>query len=137
MYSKRMDLLYKEASEKTPLVSFNFDKGLFILEGQCTLENPESFFTTIENHIKEYIRQPADLTILTLNLSAINISSSKFLLKIVILLDELYQLKKDVKIRWVYNNDEDGNYELGNDYADMVSVPFEFIETVQNFMTTI
>lgn len=132
-----MNLLHREASEKTPLVSFNFDKGLFILEGQCTLEAPESFFTLIENHIKEYVKQPADLTILTLNLSAINISSSKFLLKIVILLDELYQLKKDVKIRWVYNNDEDGNYELGNDYADMVSVPFEFIETVQNFMTTI
>ena len=132
-----MNLLYKEASEKTPLVSFNFDKGLFILEGQCTLEEPDSFFTPIENHIKEYIKQPAGLTILTINLSAINISSSKFLLKIVILLDELYQLKKDVKIRWVYNNDEDGNYELGNDYADMVSVPFEFIETVQNFMTTI
>ena len=132
-----MDLLYKEASENTPLVSFNFEKGLFILEGQCTLDEQESFFTSIENHIIDYIKQPADCTILTLNLSAINISSSKFLLNIVVLLDELYQLNKDVKIRWVYNNDEDGNYELGNDYADMVSVPFEFIETVQNFMTTI
>ena len=107
-----MDLLYKEASENTPLVSFNFDKGLFIIEGQCTLDEPESFFTSIENHIKDYIKQPAECTILTLNLSAINISSSKFLLNIVVLLDELYQLNKDVKIRWVYNNDEDGNYEL-------------------------
>ena len=117
-----MDLLHKEASENTPLVSFNFEKGLFILEGQCTLDEPESFFTSIENHIRDYIKQPAECTILTLNLSAINISSSKFLLNIVVLLDELYQLNKDVKIRWVYNNDEDGNYELGNDYADMVSV---------------
>ena len=131
-----MYLLYKEASENTPLVSFNFKKGLFILEGQCTLDEPESFFTSIENHVRDYTKQPAECTILTLNLSAINISSSKFLLNIVVLLDELYQLNKDVKIRWVYN-DEDGNYELGNDYADMVSVPFEFIETVQNFMTTI
>ena len=116
-----MDLLYKEASENTPLVLFNFEKGLFILEGQCTLDEPESFFTSIENHIRDYIKQPDERTILTLNLSAINISSSKFLLNIVVLLDELYQLNKDVKIRWVYNNDEDGNYELGNDYADKLA----------------
>ena len=80
-----MDLLFKEASENTPLVSFNFDKGLFILEGQCTLDEPESFFTSIENHIKDYIKHPAKCTILTLKLSAINISSSKFLLNIVVL----------------------------------------------------
>ena len=132
-----MNLYYKEASEKTPLVSFNFEKGVFILEGQSILDDPESFFHSIENRVKAYIKKPAQQTILTLNLSAINISSSKFLLNIVMLLDELYQQKKEVKIRWVYNNDEDGNYELGNDFADMVTVPFEFIETVQNFMTTI
>ena len=99
-----MDLLYKEATENTPFVSFNFKKGLFILEGQCTLDEPESFFTSIENHIKDYIKQPAECTILTLNLSAINISSSKFLLNIVVLLDELYQLNKDVKICLLYTS---------------------------------
>ena len=61
-----MDLLYKEATENTPFVSFNFKKGLFILEGQCTLDEPESFFTSIENHIRDYIKQPAECTILTL-----------------------------------------------------------------------
>ena len=60
-----------------------------------------------------------------------------FLLNLIELLDHLYEKNYDVKVRWVYNNDEDGNFELGNDYADMVKVPFEFIETVQNFMTTI
>ena len=60
-----MDLLFKEASENTPLVSFNFDKGLFILEGQCTLDEPESFFTSIENHIKDYIKHPAESTIIS------------------------------------------------------------------------
>ena len=51
--------------------------------------------------------------------------------------EKIHEKGNDVKIRWVYNNDEDGNFELGNDYAEMVSLPFEFIETVQNFMTSI
>ena len=39
-----------------------------------------------------------------------------------------------VNIRWVYNNSEDGNYELGKDYSEMASVHFEFIE---NFVSNI
>tara|TARA_B100001115_G_scaffold182994_1_gene180600 strand:- start:1278 stop:1676 length:399 start_codon:yes stop_codon:yes gene_type:complete len=132
-----MDLFYKEASENTPLISLNFKKGLFIIDGQFTLDEPESFFKPIEKNIKQYIKKPCKNTVLTINLSAINISSSTFLLNLIELLDQLYEKNYDVKVRWVYNNDEDGNFELGNDYADMVKVPFEFIETVQNFMTTI
>ena len=42
-----------------------------------------------------------------------------------------------MRIRWVYKNGEDGNYELGKDYDEMVSIPFEFIETVENFVSNI
>ena len=132
-----MDLFYKEASENTPLISLNLKKGVFIIDGQFTLDEPESFFKPIENKFKQYIKSPCENTVLTINLSAINISSSTFLLNLIELLDQLHEKNYDVKVRWVYNNDEDGNFELGNDYADMVKVPFEFIETVQNFMTTI
>ena len=132
-----MDLFYKEASENTPLISLNLKKGVFIIDGQFTLDEPESFFKPIKKNIKQYIKKPCEITVLTINLSAINISSSTFLLNLIELLDQLYEKNYDVKVRWVYNNDEDGNFELGNDYADMVKVPFEFIETVQNFMTTI
>ena len=132
-----MDLFYKEASEYSPLISLNLKKGVFIIDGQFTLDEPESFFKPIEKKFKQYIKYPCKNTVLTINLSAINISSSTFLLNLIELLDQLYEKNYDVKVRWVYNNDEDGNFELGNDYADMVKVPFEFIETVQNFMTTI
>ena len=74
---------------------------------------------------------------LTINLAGINISNSKFLLNIIYQIDEIFKSGFDVKIRWVFNNDEDGNYELGNDYAEMVTVPFEFIETIENFVTNI
>ena len=47
-----MDLFYKEASENTPLISLNFKKGLFIIDGQFTLDEPESFFKPIDNIAK-------------------------------------------------------------------------------------
>ena len=132
-----MKLYYKESSEVTPLVSLNPDKGVLIIDGNCNLEEPESFFNGISTWINKYSKNPYENTVLTINLASINISSSKFLLNIIYQLEKIHEKGNDVKIRWVYNNDEDGNFELGNDYAEMVSLPFEFIETVQNFMTSI
>ena len=61
----------------------------------------------------------------------------KFLLNIIYQLESLHKQNFKVKIRWVYKNGEDGNYELGKDYNEMVSIPFEFIETVENFVSNI
>jgi hypothetical protein len=132
-----MNLFYKKATEQTPLISFNSDKGVLVIDGNCNLDEPLEFFQEISNWIELYAKSPKEATTLTINLASINISNSKFLLNIIYQVEEIFKAGFDVKIRWVFNNDEDGNYELGSDYAEMVNVPFEFIETVQNFMTTI
>ena len=132
-----MEQLYKKASEQTPLVSFNAEKGVLVIDGNCNLEDPTLFFNDLSEWLNKYIATPAEKTSLTININSINISNSKFILNIIYQIDSIYKANFDAKIRWVFRNDEDGNYELGNDYAEMVSVPFEFIETVKNFMTTI
>ena len=132
-----MSLYFKKASEETPLVSFNAKKGVLVIDGNCSLEDPGDFFKEISDWISEYSKSPNNSTVLTINLAGINISNSKFLLNIIYQIDEIFKSGCDVKIRWVFNNDEDGNYELGNDYAEMVTVPFEFIETIENFVTII
>tara|TARA_B110000971_G_scaffold215118_1_gene248086 strand:- start:62 stop:445 length:384 start_codon:yes stop_codon:yes gene_type:complete len=121
-------LYYKEASKETPLVSLNPDKGLLIIDGNCNSETPDEFFEEITDWIASYSKEPKDITTLTINLGGINISSSKYLLNIIYQLESIQKNGNKVKIRWVCKNGEDGNYELGKDYSEMASVPFEFIE---------
>jgi hypothetical protein len=130
-------LYYIEASKETPLVSLNSEKGVFLIDGNCVSENPDKFFNNITNWIENYSKNPYKTTTLTINLGEINISSSKFLLNIIYQLESLDKSGFQVKIRWVYKNGEDGNYELGKDYSEMASVPFDFIETVENFVSNI
>jgi hypothetical protein len=130
-------LYYIEASKETPLVSLNSEKGVFLIDGNCVSENPDEFFNNITNWIENYSKNPYKTTTLTINLGEINISSSKFLLNIIYQLESLDKSGFQVKIRWVYKNGEDGNYELGKDYSEMASVPFDFIETVENFISNI
>ena len=130
-------MYYIEASKETPLVSLNSEKGVFLIDGNCVSENPDEFFNKITNWIENYSKTPYKSTTLTIKLGEINISSSKFLLNIIYQLENLDKSGFQVKIRWVYKNGEDGNYELGKDYSEMASVPFDFIETVENFVSNI
>ena len=130
-------MYYIEASKETPLVSLNSEKGVFLIDGECVSETPDEFFNNITNWIESYSKNPYKTTTLTINLRGINISSSKFLLNIIYQLENIYKSGFQVKIRWVYKNGEDGNYELGKDYSEMASVPFDFIETVENFVSNI
>ena len=130
-------MYYIEASKETPLVSLNSEKGVFLIDGECVSETPDEFFNNITNWIEKYSKNPYKTTTLTINLRGINISSSKFLLNIIYQLENIYKSGFQVKIRWVYKNGEDGNYELGKDYSEMASVPFDFTETVENFVSNI
>ena len=130
-------MYYIEASKETPLVSLNSEKGVFLIDGNCVSENPDEFFNNISNWIENYSKNHYKTTTLTINLGEINISSSKFLLNIIYQLESLDKSGFQVKIRWVYKNGGDGNYELGKDYSEMASVPFDFIETVENFVSNI
>ncbi|MEJ6753877.1 MAG: DUF1987 domain-containing protein [Flavobacteriales bacterium] len=130
-------MYYIEASKETPLVSLNSEKGVFLIDGDCLSQNPDKFFNNITKWIENYSKSPYKTTTLTINLGGINISSSKYLLNIVYQLENIYKSGFQVNIRWVYINGEDGNYELGKDYSEMSSVPFVFIETVENFVSNI
>ena len=130
-------MYFKDPTKETPLVSFNSEKGVLLIDGNCISETPENFFNELSTWISNYSNQPNETTTLTINLRGINISSSKFLLNIIYQLEALYKQNFKVNIRWVYKNGEDGNYELGKDYNEMVSIPFEFIETVENFVSNL
>ena len=123
-----MNLLHIKSTDETPLVSFNPNKGTLELSGKSLLDDPDPFFAPLIDWIDLYISQPAQLTSFTINLESFNTSSLKQVLNLLLKLDELYKANNNVEAHWVYNKDEDVMYELGQDYANMVKLPFQFIE---------
>ena len=41
-------------------------------------------------------------------------------------LNELVETGNEVKVKWLYRDTDEDMYEVGQDYAYMVKVPFEF-----------
>ena len=123
-----MNLLYIESTDETPYVSFDPSKGTLELSGKSLLDDPDPFFNDLIEWVDLYISQPAKKTSFTINLESFNTSSLKQVLNLLLKLDELFKANNNVEALWIYNKDEDVMHELGQDYANMVKLPFQFIE---------
>lgn len=122
-----MELLYIEATEKTPLVRFDPVSGEFEISGKAIPQDSESFFAPILQWMEEYVNTTKASTRVKLNLEYFNISSSKRILFLLYKLNELIDKNKEVYVSWYYVDSDEDMREVGQDFAFMVRVPFEFV----------
>ena len=122
-----MKTLHILATPKTPEVFFDQKKGIFEIKGKSIPDDAESFYHSLLDWFDEYLIHPNNETVVTIDLEYFNISSSKRLLFLMYKLNELCKNKCTVRVRWLYNESDEDMFELGQDYALMVKVPFDFI----------
>lgn len=115
------------ATDKTPMVKLS-PNGEFEITGKSIPEDAEDFYTPVLRWLDEYVTNPATVTTLSINLEYFNISSSKRILFILYKLNEMVSKKHDVRVKWLYDDSDEDMYEVGQDYAFMVKIPFEFVE---------
>jgi hypothetical protein len=122
-----MEQLFVESTPHTPYISFDASSGVMEIKGRSIPENADDFWLPILNWFETYIQMPANQTVFRIDLEYFNISSSKRILFLLYKLNNLVKLQETVKVEWYYREDDDDMFEVGNDYAYMVKVPFEFI----------
>ncbi len=122
-----MDALRIQATTKTPEVLFDPGNQIFEIKGKSIPDDAESFYDRVLAWFDDYVANPVEQTILKLDLEYFNISSSKRLLFLLYKLNELAGKGLNVKVVWQYNERDEDMYEVGQDYAFMVKVPFEFV----------
>lgn len=117
-----------DTKEQTPLVHFK-TTGELKIEGKSYPENPMKFYSQILEWIKEVKTQNVSKIDLTVCLDYFNTSTSKIILSIFKSLETLYITdKKDVKIIWLYNPQDEDMTESGKDYGSLLDLPFEMKE---------
>jgi len=122
-----MENLYIEETETTPYINFNSETGEFKLEGKSVPAAAEDFYCNVLDWLDEYLAHPQEMTKMSLKLDYFNIASSKRILYILYKLNELVENGFKVQVSWYYIEEEDDMLEVGEDFAFMVKIPFEFI----------
>lgn len=120
-----METIKIQGTEDTPKVILDKDNEIMEISGRSLPEDVASFYDPILNWLDEYAEGPNGKTIFNFKLVYFNTASSKLLLDILMKLEEIHEDGNDVLIKWHFPEDDEDMEEAGEEYADIVDVPFE------------
>jgi len=125
---KKMKRIHIEEVGYTPGVILDANKNVFEMTGKACPEDAISFYEPIIDWIDEYAINPNEKTIFEFKLSYYNTASSKAILKVMQQLEKLKINGYDVLIKWFYYEDDEELLIAGEDYSEIIEIPFELIE---------
>ena len=120
-----METIKIQGTEDTPKVILDKDADLMEISGRSLPEDVASFYEPVLTWLDEYAQNPNPKTVFNFKLIYFNTASSKLLLDILMKLEEIHEAGNDVLIRWHFPEDDEDMEEAGEEYADIVDVPFE------------
>lgn len=120
-----MQSLKIEATDETPKVILDPAAGLFEFSGKSLPENVTAFYGPILEWIDTYGKTPNPATVVDFKLVYFNTASSKMILDILFKLESLTEAGANISIRWHFQQDDEDMKEAGEEYGDLVAMPFE------------
>jgi len=112
-------------TDDTPHIILDPDNEVFEISGRSLPEDVTSFYEPVLTWLDEYSQSPNKKTVFTFKLVYFNTASSKLLLDILMKLEHMHEDGKSVLVKWFYPEDDEDMQEAGEEYADIVDVPFE------------
>jgi hypothetical protein len=125
-----MEVMKIKGTDDTPSVVLDKDNEIFEISGRSLPEDVTTFYEPILNWLDEYAESPNAKTVFTFKLVYFNTASSKLLLDILMKLEEMYENGHDILIKWYYPEDDEDMEEAGEEYSDIVDIPFEQVSYV-------
>jgi hypothetical protein len=120
-----METIKIQGTEDTPKIILDAENDIMEISGRSLPEDVSSFYEPVLNWLNEYAENPKKKTVFNFKLTYFNTASSKLLLDILMKLEEMHEKDNEVLIRWHYPEDDEDMAEAGEEYADIVDVPFE------------
>jgi len=120
-----MNRLTISKTKQTPEINFDPESGILDISGRSIPENTYEFYTPVMEWLESYASNPQNSTVFKVYFEYLNTSSSKYLFEIFRILEKIYRNGKMVKVKWFYEEDVEEMMESGEDYAEMIKIPFE------------
>ena len=116
-------VIQEELKNCPGIVYFPGENKLEII-GRSIPENPELIFRRLDEWITIHFEKNSGLDV-NIQLEYINSGSSKYLYEILKRLTGYGRSGKSVKLKWLYEEDDEAMLELGEHYRDTAGIPLE------------
>ena len=122
-----MEKLKIESAEDSPQIILDRESNILEISGRSLPEDVNTFYEPMMSWIEEYAKDPLDVTIFNFKLTYFNTASSKIILDILTHFEEMIEEGHEVMVRWHYPEEDEDMLEAGEEYSEMVDVPFEMV----------
>ncbi len=117
-----------KGSTYIPTVNFDAATGILEMSGESYHEYTIEFFQPILEWLRKYLEEPNRNITFNFKMTYFNTSSSRRFLEIFDMLEDYKKHKSGtVLVRWHYKEGDVDMLESGEEYAEDVDIPFEFI----------
>jgi hypothetical protein len=102
--------------------------GFIKVKGRSIHENIFDFFKPVELWIRDYIKTPAEMTVVDIELEYCNSASSKLLINIIQQISQVRNQHRKLQVNWYYEDGDEDILERGEYFSSILSIPFNFIK---------
>lgn len=124
---KQIEKLHRKATEVSPEVILDVESNTFSIKGKSVVTEVDNFYQPLIDWIEHLKLVPPVEIDFIFDLEYFNVFSSKRILFLLYKLRELKESNSSIKISWYFSIEDDDMKEVGEDFACMVNLPFEFI----------
>ncbi|MGB3181203.1 MAG: DUF1987 domain-containing protein [Cyclobacteriaceae bacterium] len=117
-----MEIINLEGTEDTPKILLDKGNGIFEISGRSLPEDSTEFYSPVLDWIERYSEDPNPSTNFVFKLEYFNTASSKLILDVLSALEDI----DGITIDWYFHEDDEDMEEAGEEFSELVEVPFEF-----------
>ena len=122
-----METLKIEATDDSPQVLLDQEDNQFEISGKSLPEDVVEFFQPVMAWLQKYREKPNARTELNLRMIYFNTASSKMIMDILMVFEEMAEEGHGVVVRWHSKKSDEDMQEAGLEYAEMLDIPFEHL----------
>ena len=122
-----MEPLKLESTDDSPFILLDKENNQFEISGKSLPEDVVDFYQPVLKWLETYRSDPNTNTIFNIKLIYFNTASSKLILDILMIFEEMVEEGHSILIKWFSLQSDEDMQEAGKEYEEMVEVPFEHL----------
>ena len=136
-----MKIIDIKRTERTPEIILDAEEKIFEIKGKCLPENIVDFDLLVTEKLSNYLRkcfeedsECADNRTFKVNLKLayFNSAAAKFIADILMVVNNYIRKGYNIKIYWYFQEDDDDMQEAGEEFAEMLEIPINFVMVSQD-----
>lgn len=120
-----METLRIEQTDDSPQIILDQEDNQFEISGKSLPEDVVDFYQPVLDWLNGYKEKPLSKTVFNLKMIYFNTASSKMILDILMVFEDMVVEGHDVVIRWHSLQSDEDMQEAGKEFEEMIDVPFE------------